>query len=409
MRIHLVLLAVLVAGAPLVAGAQPATEARDYDQEKEEYSEFWERALKPNSELYGQLVAQARALSFESSKTARKRAQRLLADAIRLDPERPDAYWELGLLHKRHQEWKSCAKALGRLFRAAPGFKPKGNSGWAFDIELGTCYAQSGDHRTAIRHFKRILARGKSRVLVHRLIGESFMALGELRRAIEYLETARRIEGRNALTSNFALAVAFDRDERNARSRAHLDTALKRDYRLTRTSSRTDFIPAADRYYYLGLGHRRRNTAWSLVYFRHYLDQAGRSPWAPRARAHVRDLEADLKKTLPLKLTGSAQVDRKAVSNALGVHRSKLQRCVAGAPELLFRIKIKQVSQRRGPGSPIPGVTVLVDYAFGSPTATVERVVTCLDKTAAAIELPRIKGPAGSYATVEFPVILSSK
>ncbi|MBT8494551.1 MAG: tetratricopeptide repeat protein [Deltaproteobacteria bacterium] len=401
---------VIVALLPALASAQPVKEVVDYDQEREEFSEFWERALKPNRELYGQLVAQARALSFESGKQAHQRARRLLSDAIRLAPDRPDAYWELGLLHKRHREWKECAKALGRLFKTAPGFKPKGNSGWAFDVELGTCNAQAGRYRTAIRHFKRILARGQSRQLVHRLIGESFMAIGELGRAVEYLETARRIEGRSALTSNFALAVAYDRDERHSKAREHLDLVIKRDYSLSRTASRTDFIPAADRYYYLGLGYRRRNPAWALIYFRHYLDEIpNRSPWRSRAKAHASELHQELRKQLPLKITGSASLDDKTVRRALRPHLAKLEQCVAEAPELLLRIKIKRVAQKPGPGSPIPGITVLVDYAFRVDTATVEKVVSCVDQVAAGIDLPRLKGAPGSYITVELPVLALGK
>lgn len=404
MRPALVVLAIAVCWRPAAAQPLPDKPIVDYDQEREEFSEFWERAITPNRELYDQLVAQARALSFESSREAHERAKRILADAIKLEPDKPDALWELGLLHKRRDAWKECAAALEKLFALEPSFRPKGGTPWAFDVELGTCHAQAKNYQRAIRFYKRVLARGESRSVVHRLIGESYMALGQLRRAIEYFHTARRIEGSSSHAANFALAVAYDRDERAASADKYLDQALQSDPTLSRLAARTDFIPEADRYYYLGLGYRNKNAAWSLIYFRHYLDQAPGSVWRSRANYHAGLLEQALRRELPIRLRGSAKADEGRIRAAIAKRGKALAECTRGAPELLLRVKLKHLTGAAGRGTRA-GVTVLVDYAFAQQTATVERVVGCVDQVAAEIDLPRLKGATGSYLGVEFPVI----
>ncbi len=388
-----------------LASAQPrADEPRDFDQDREEFSEFWERGLTPNKKLYDRLLTQARAVAAERSSDARARARRMLTDAIKLAPERPEAHWELGLVHERDRKWKRCADTLTELYELAPNFQPN-KSESALDTQLAECLAQSGDHRTAIRHLKRILARGKTPSHTHLMIGQSYMALGELQRAIEYFETAARTEGRGAVKSNFALAAAYDRDERNARSRSHLDRATARDPSLSSLASRSDIVPRADRYFYLGLGYSRKNIAWSLIYFRHYLEEAGATPWRARAQRHVSELSNDFQRQWPIEVTGSAKVDVAALRRTLRKKHGALQRCVADTPELLLRVKIKRVAKRVGPGGLIPGVTVLVDYAFGRETRVVERVVSCVDRVAAEITLPPLSGPSGSFAVVSVPVV----
>jgi len=392
---------------PVFAGAgepQNLDEQRDFDQEKEEFSEFWERALEPNRKPYAQLIAQARALSFESSSEALEQAQKLLRSAIQLAPREPDAYWELGLLHKRSNQWRECADVLGTIYGFEPSYVPKGGTDWSFDLELGTCLAHAGSYRSAIRHYQRILARGQDKAAVHRLIGESLMALGELGQAIDFFETAGRID--NPLEASYALAVAYDRDERNALARVHLDEALRKDPNLTRLASRTDLIPSADRYYYLGLAHTSKHRAWALVYFRHYLDEADGQPWRARAESHIRELRSALEREIPVNVLGAATSEEaEATRTAVRKQQAGLARCVADAPGLLLRVKLKQLGGRRGPHRPAAGVTVLVDYAYGLDTPKVEEIVSCIDRAATELELPSFAGPQDAYTVVEFPVL----
>lgn len=404
MRAHL-LAVVLLASISTAASASPEDE-RDFDQEREEFSEFWERALAPNSKLYAQLIAQARALGFERSASSYKRAKRLLSDAIKLAPADSEAYWELGLLHQRRSNWTACADTLGEVFARDSSYRPKGGTEWAFDQTLGVCLAQAGSYRKATKHFKRILARGTDLSEIHRNIGECYMALGELNRAIEYLETARRLQSRRQSEAHYALAVAFDRNEQRAKVRAHLEKATRHDRNLTRLASRTNFIPQADRYFYLGLAHAQRNSAWALVYFRHHIHSMPSGPWTERSRHHAAEQVAKLSAELPIEVRGSAQWSKASVRKALRAHWSSLQTCVARSPGLLLRVKLKQQVLQRSQRA-APGVTVLVDYAFGQKTRDIEQAVQCVDRKLLELVLPPLKGHPGSYGIAEFPVILA--
>jgi len=397
------LLAVLLVSRTSSAAPAEDEAPKDFDLEKEEFSEFWERALEPNRKPYAQLIAQARALSFENDAPALDQAERLLGDAIRLAPDQGDAYWELGLLHKRRNQWHKCSEVLGAIFAFEPSYVPKGGTDWSFDLELGTCLAHAGSYRPAIRHFQRILARGQDKATVHRRIGESLMALGELAQAIEFFETAGRVD--DPLEASYALAVAYDRDERNALARTHLDEALRKDPNLTRLASRTDFIPAVDRYYYLGLAHVSKDRAWALVYFRHYLHEAPQQPWRARATRHLGELRTTLERELPVNVLGATTEDADAARVAVRSQQKELARCVADTPGLLLRVKLKQLAGRRGPHRPAAGITVLVDYAFGVDTPKVEEVVRCIDRAASELDLPSFAGPQDAYTVVEFPVL----
>ena len=150
------------------AAQRPWLEApKDFDQDKEEFSRFWERALKPEKERYRALIAQARTLAFDSSKTSRAKATQLLRDAVALAKDEPEAHWELGMLHKRAERWADCDSALTRVFELDPRYAPSGQRPWGLDVELGTCRARAGNYQGAIEQLKRPLARGVNRTAIH--------------------------------------------------------------------------------------------------------------------------------------------------------------------------------------------------------------------------------------------------
>jgi len=291
-------LAILCASPSVSADPRPLRtwedpDARDFDQDSEEASALWERTLNPDLDIYSaKLVASAARLLAHHDEQSRNEAENLLRKAIDVRPDLPTAYWLLGHLYALEENWKQCAEARQAVFTIDPAYDPRSDAlirlqpadaPVLLDFGLARCYALAGEYEKAIEHYKRVIT-GEQAIGAYRVywrLGEAYGALGRLREAIESLKTAARLNPREVLIQ-YALAVAYDRDEQFARAREQMTAALARDSHLSQLA-RSDFQPSPteDEWYYQGLANKAREPArpeWALVYFRRFLSAHGDGP-----------------------------------------------------------------------------------------------------------------------------------
>ncbi|HEU5058486.1 MAG TPA: tetratricopeptide repeat protein, partial [Kofleriaceae bacterium] len=259
----------------------------DFDEESEQKSDFWEKALEPSKQKYEELVEKAVTQIKQMDKASRDLAASYLRDAIKLAPDRPLAHMWLGRVEGQNGNHAACAQEIARALDADPKFVAPpahwlegevAGAEWAGRYELALCRAQAGDYEGAIDGLRRILAGGSAgdsaAGYVHWHLGESYMALGRLDEALALLQQAYRLMPHSANVS-FALAVAFDRDGEATRSRDALSRALEREPRVSTSSllsSSRIWIPVDDQHYYLGLAYLGAGEApRALYHLRRYI------------------------------------------------------------------------------------------------------------------------------------------
>lgn len=412
----------LLAVAVVCALAAPAAaippwlepEPEDFDHAEEHASEFWERTLHPNRELYDNRVERARRLLSSSREAAREtEAEALLGDAIGLEPDNPTAYWILSELRERQERWTECARLRRQVAAIEPDFQPGGRSagkGYALDYGLALCASREGDHDTAIARYKRILRRGlgSSDYKLHWRLGESYMAVGRLGDAIVALEESHKSYAGSSRVM-FALAVAYDRDDQTARSREHLAAALSRDPGLSKlTSSHVDasYTPAEDRYYYEALGYAGKGEyEHALVRFRHYLDATGEGPWAARVRYHLEALASEPISAERIQIAGAHGVDIASLERELKDARGTLDACMQSVPGVLLRVQVTTLARSADAGEVEPGIRSTVLYTFGADREDTAAAITCVEKVVDGMQMPRPSAKQGRYVQVSFPVI----
>ncbi len=405
---------------------------KDFDEETENRSEFWERALHPNKQLYANRLKRAQRFLNRSDRQSRTTAERLLRDALKLQPDAPEAYWYLGILHFRNKDWAKCAKQHARMFKKYPEFKPKYDrrNPRSVDMSLGMCNALSGKYETAIKHFKRILSRGQTNLYkVHWRLGETYMALGRLKDAIASLKNALRLYSDGLV--RFALAAAYDRSEQLALARPLLSRA-NFGYR------NEQIIPAADKVYYRALkAQHQGKTQKALLYFREYVNRAQGSQWLPRAKHHLKSLKVSKLTTKQFDLAGSAKLNLNLLATRINQAQPKFQACLTKAPGLLLNVRLvtKKVPgkktlkrirpyykrryghyrYRRGrrgyyrrPSSyrsfP-PGATVTIEYQFGTTPEAAREAVQCAQTVATNLKIPKVSGSPGEWRKIVFSLV----
>jgi tetratricopeptide (TPR) repeat protein len=400
------LAAVRTAGA---RGDEP--EVRDYDQDEEERSGFWERALEPQRDRYNDLVERATALLRERDKESRELGGTILRDAIRLAPSLPAAHMLLGRYEAERGNFAACAKSIERALAADPDHRPpplERPVEWAADYELGLCRARAGDYEAAIERLRRILERGHAGHeirLVHQRMGECYMALGRIGEAKEAFQQGLKVAHDPDLV--VALAVAHDRDEESAEARDLLARAREPNALL---SAQRVWIPEEDGDYYIGLAFQHQGDhSRALYHFRRYLAAAGKSPWASRARNHYQEAQPRAVAGSDLVLKGSAGLDTAKAEAAIAKLDPELQACVKKSPGLLLRIavtKLVPAGKRNSPSAAArPGVRVLVIEQHDLSADALAGIISCTESAAARAALPRPTGGPGTFALVEFTVI----
>jgi tetratricopeptide (TPR) repeat protein len=178
----------------------------------------------------------------------------------------------------------TAAEARAALRRA----QSLGEGGSRLLLALAHSTAQQGDLGGALEIYQRLAGQGLVTPLLHRRTGDVLMALGRLHEAIERYRLAcpaRRPASADLELARgcYALAVALDRAEQLRESRAILRGALAYD-RAGRSLEGEDFVPPAERAYYLSLREEawRRDPCAARAHLDAYL--AAPSLYAARAR-----------------------------------------------------------------------------------------------------------------------------
>ena len=397
----------------------------DYDHAAEHRSRFWGGAAFPRRSKYHDLVTRAGDAMEHSDSRSLALAASLLRDAVTLDPDRAAAHMALGRLAARKGDFTTCASELGRVLELDPAYQPDDAgvpAAWATGYELAECEARAGAYESAIEHLRRILEAGASGpvALVHQRLGESYMALGRLKEAIEAFRQAMRLAPYDA-SHGFSLAVAYDRDGKSEQSRDRMTWALGRDRRLSSLgNSHHVWIPPADAHYTLGLAHLVAGEApAALFHFRRYLETAGESPWAARARLHYDQADREITTGADVEVHGTASLDDDKARAAIARAAGPLEACVDKTPDLLLTVLVtRRVDRKAARGArgrahqatadddPAQRtVRVLVADQEDVNLDAMRASIRCVEAAAHRISLPRPTGGPGSYAVAEFSLI----
>ncbi len=421
------LVALLAAGAGRAAAEAPPPVdldlPPDFDQESEEKSDFWERALEPSKQKYDELVERAVVQIKQMDKTSRDLAVAYLRDAVKLAPELPLAHLWLGRVEGQSGNYAACAQEIARALDADPKFVPPPaawsevqDAEWGGRYELALCRAQAGDYEGAIDGLRRILAGGvagdgERAAFVHWHLGECYMALGRLDEALASLQLAYRMQPFSANFS-FALAVAHDRDEDPTSARDAMSRALEREPRVSSSSllaSSRIWIPADDQHYYLGLAYLGAGEApRALYHLRRYIAATGEGMWTARARSHLESAQAGAVAGKDLSIRGSASIDEGKAAAAIGKLDGELQACVGKTHDLLLSVALTRVvpgAEQKGEAARPAGVRVLVLEQGGLKSDVLKAATGCAETVASKIALPKATGPAGAYVTATFSLI----
>jgi tetratricopeptide (TPR) repeat protein len=140
---------------------------------------------------------------------------------------------------------------------------------------------------------------------------EVLMALGRLDEAIALYRQG--LAYRNEALYAYGLAVALDRDNREDEARRILESYVPNDFgdgqpmRSLRAST-VFFIPAGDEHYYYALGYEALGRVDEAIgAFEQYLQAAGKSRYAGRAREHLRDLRRRGVRSRPPRASGAPE------------------------------------------------------------------------------------------------------
>jgi tetratricopeptide (TPR) repeat protein len=402
---------------PAAQPSKPAPPATDYDDADDRKSDFWEKALDPASEKYEDLVERAVVLLREADHASLVAAAQLLAEAVRLSPERPLAHLWQGRLAEREGSHAACAQSIAKALDIDPELVSPGGAEpaeWSAPYELAVCQARAGKYEAAIEGLRRILGRAQSaQVVIYQRLGECYMALGRLDEAVESFRQGIRVSPYSA-DLGFALAVALDRDEDAAQAREVLSQALNRDPRAGSLSGANRvWIPPEDASYYLGLAYLGADDApRSVLHFRRYLAQAGERGWSRRARARYEEALAGAIAGQGLDVRGSATLDQPKTAAAIARSDGAFQTCLRKTPDLLLRVSITEVVPTKGKTQAAPtattarpGVRVLVHEASETKSNEARAAVDCSETAAKKIKLPRPAGAPGTYVTTEFNIV----
>jgi len=434
-------LALVVAALAAVAAPAAAQSTRyppppvDVDAEREAYSAFWENAIEPGLDQYGDLLGRATKLLGRRTDDARATAIDLLTQATELLPGRSDAWAWLGLAREQDGDLRACRTALERAWSIDPAWSAAPRP---LALALGTCRSRAGELDGAAEVLERMVARGDDSVEAMWRLGEVYMALGRLDDARAVLDVA--LDGSPAQTAyvhaGWALAVAADRARDPEATRAAGEIALRLDPQLVYVAQPPGgFIAPTERDYYLMVASEIADQPHrALLHARNYLAGVAHvddAAWAPRAREHERALRtfATADETTP---GGTDPPEASVARAAVRKVDADLRACVKKSPHLLLSVTVVSLGPPadRKPAAPPPsprgrgrgrgpvklpvrpppavqappaGVTVTVDENSRRDDAATA-ATACVEKAASALVVPAPKTP-GTWASVTFPVI----
>jgi len=309
--------------AVTIAVAAPDARAKPADDDN-----FWAAMIAPNAEEIELVLAKARELRqsamqftlgpdlgypnpYNDSQTEQRRAR--FADAFgmlryarrELDPNHLDVLYELGRAAEDIGRYDDAVDALSAFVDRA-GDKDRRLA--EVHIRLGRLSARRGEWDTTLAELRAALARPGSGLSGQALIylGCAYMQTDHMAEAIDTLDQASATSPYGQLyylaqTAQFALAVAYDRDEQITRSHEVLERLLAGDPGLNNAlgqpyydytgnglDSEPLLWPPSERHYFLALRYEALNMLdeargeWSA-----FLRAAEDSPFHARAQAHV--------------------------------------------------------------------------------------------------------------------------
>jgi len=255
-------------------------------------SPLWDDVVHPNRLRCAALVELARKDLESRAGVDKLRGSGRLVEATRLCPKSVDAFALLGQARVDDGDLAGAAVALERARALAPAGE---DNDPRLAFHLGFIRAIGGDLEGSLREYRRAeylggIGRGDEWLLLYDL-GDDYMALGRLSEAIDAYRRSVRAQPSEPMP-RLALGVALDRDGQLEKSRAELTVALSLDPQLKRLGSdRYVFVPAADVHYYQALAATQRGRlAEARSHFEEFLRHLPDSPYAPRAREHLRSL-----------------------------------------------------------------------------------------------------------------------
>lgn len=413
MKLFRYLLATVIAMVFLTrARAQaPAHLPEDPDKKRESLSSFWEQALHPEERRYNQLMVKAEKVLERGGPDSETKAQTLLVRAVQHKPHAPHAHWQLATLCARRYRRKAAtdAKAANPIANECKAhFLDVYEKSPTFDFDLIPSIARfaaaGGDYETAEDFIFRMLNRtGTLKPKWYQLLGQVYMALGRLEEAVSSFEKVLSLSSPYNAEANFALAVALERAGQEEASKDKLQRALKRDPVFRNlTANSKHFIPAADRDYYLALLHRtKENQASALFHLRRYIARATPGPWATWAKKKMSQRRS-FRISETVKVTGTAILPVRLATKAVRKHEEDLIECVEDVPISLFEVHVSQSSKTTKSKN---GARVSVLEHFNYSKDRLGKAVSCLEKVAQRIKLPRPKGGIGTKSRTEFMVV----
>ncbi|HTJ46769.1 MAG TPA: tetratricopeptide repeat protein [Kofleriaceae bacterium] len=404
-------LLVLVASA----GTAHAQSARypapppDPDADAEAQSDFWDAALEPGLARFRELVDQARRMIETRDRDPMRQAADLLAEAVKLAPDRADGWWYLGVAREGVFDWPGCADAYEHAWKLDPQLvaRPPLRNRAQLDHALGVCLARAGRLDDARAHLARLAQSGDADSEIWLRLGEVYMALGRLGDAEDAIGRAAE-DASISPDVHWALAVAYDRARKDADAEDEMETALRLDPSLTRVMSpAVPYLDDAEGFYYEGLAAiAASQPERAVVDFRRFATLAPKSPWKARADQHLVDL-GTTDWPMRMEIAGNAAIDRKKAFAALAKGWPQIQACAAGHPGLLARVSITMLGpSAAGPvvGAPPPGTRANAILAFDEDDAALEKALSCIEDQAGRLALPKPTQPNG-FARLVFPVV----
>ncbi len=407
--------ALLAAALVLTAHAARAQSTRypppppDPDADADTRSSFWDAAIEPGLAHYRELVDHARRLIEQRDPEPLAQAIELLAEATKLEPDRAEGWWYLGVAREAREDWKGCADAYEAAWRIDPAIdvRPALRARPQIDHALGVCLARAGRLDDARRHLQRLAQSSDADSEVRLRLGEVYMGLGRLADAVESIDRAAE-DAAISPDVHWALAVAYDRARRDADAEDELETALRLDPSLTRVASPgIPYLTPAEGFYYQGLAAKTAGVPErAVVYLRQFEALAPGSPWKARADQHLADL-AQTDWPARLDLQGNASIDRAKATAALRAGWPALAACAKGHPGLLAQVTVVVLGpSASGPvvGAPPPGVRAAAYAAYGENDDALAKALSCIEDAASKLVLPRPTTPNG-FARIAFPVV----
>jgi tetratricopeptide (TPR) repeat protein len=274
---------------------------------------LWERAEESSEVRANGRVSEAESIAesilgatAEDASAPAKlgRAEGLLREAL---AEAPDDFRALLVLADVEARLGRSGDELTVLARACPN-APRGQVATSCWFRLGIERSRASRFPEALVAYERIIALGEPDAAAYTNAAEILMALGRLpeaearyREAIQLDTPATgRIENPYGLSlSTYGLAVALDRDDAPDAAREMMARALALDPRHAKLTAAEQvgadvfFVPEGDVYYYLGLASEvGGHVDDAEAAFQEFLSRLPKSPWAPRARAHIDTLVA---------------------------------------------------------------------------------------------------------------------